>query len=67
MFGTLVFYEDTGTDENDKATNSERNCDLGELPRQNENVMRESDLVMEGNPDEPNIVEVFEKPINQGI
>ena len=54
------------TDESEEAANSERNCNLGELPRQNHNVMRENDVLMEGNPDKPNRVEVLEKPLSQG-
>ena len=40
---TPILDTDTVTSENEEAANSERNCDVGELPRQNENVIREND------------------------
>ena len=56
---TPILDADTGPDENEEAANSERNCDLGELSRQTENVIRENDFIMEGNPNEPNMIEVL--------
>ena len=38
-----VMDKDVGTDENKEATKSEKNCDLGELPRKNENDVRDID------------------------
>ena len=39
---TPILLAVTGTNVNEEASNSERNCYLGELPRQNENVIREN-------------------------
>jgi len=40
---------------------------LGELPKQNENVTRENNLIAEGDTDEHNMIEILEEPTNQEI
>ena len=64
---TSTLNADNGINENEEAANSERNCDLGELPRQNETVAKGNDLIIEGDPDELNMIEVVKEPTNQEI
>ena len=54
--------EDNENNENEKAAKPERNCNLGEIPNQNDKNEQETVIYVEGNPVKLETLEIIDQP-----
>ena len=62
-----IIDEEEEKDETKEVVESKRNCSFGEQPQRNDNVKKKDDLLMEGNPDEPDVLKIKEELLSERI